>query len=283
MRTDSAQPVLYMSDIMEYKKLNNGIEIPKVGFGTWDVRGKQGISIIRQAIDLGCRLIDTAIMYGNEKEVGEAVRTSGIDRSELFVTDKINSTYASYEKTKKAVDHCLEETGLDYIDLILVHEPYPAYKEMYRALEEAYDAGKVRAIGVSNINRRLYDDLLKECRVLPVLNQVECHIYYPQLEYRKYLQEKGTVMQSWAPFTEGRKKIFAEPVLNEIGEAHDKSAAQIALKYLVQNGIPVIPKSSRAERIRQNLDLFDFELSQEELERISRLNGGRSLFGWYNE
>ena len=223
---------------MEYKKLNNGIEIPMIGFGTWDVRGKEGVSCIRQAIDLGYRLIDTAIMYGNEKEVGQAVRSSGADRGELFVTDKINSPYASYEKTRKAVDHCLAETGLDYIDLILIHEPYGAYKEMYRALEEAYEAGKVRAIGISNINRRLYDALLKECRIQPVLNQVECHVYYPQLTYQK---------------------------------------------YLVQNGIPVIPKSSKASRMKENLDLFDFELSLSELSSIQKLDGGNSLFGWYGE
>lgn len=268
---------------MEYKKLNNGIEIPMVGFGTWDVRGKEGVSCIRQAIDLGYRLIDTAIMYGNEKEVGQAVRSSGADRSELFVTDKINSPYASYEKTRKAVDHCLAETGLDYIDLILIHEPYGAYKEMYRALEEAYEAGKVRAIGISNINRRLYDALLKECRIQPVLNQVECHVYYPQLTYQKYLQDHGTVMQSWAPFTEGRRKIFDEPILKEIASAHGKTSAQIALKYLVQNGIPVIPKSSKASRMKENLDLFDFELSQSELSSIQKLDGGNSLFGWYGE
>ncbi len=268
---------------MKYTELNNGIKIPMVGFGTWDVRGKVGVAILEQALETGYRLIDTAIMYGNEKEVGQAIRNSGIDRGEIFVTDKINSPYASYEKTRKAVDHCLAETGLDYIDLILIHEPYETYKEMYKALEEAYDAGKVRAIGVSNINRRLYDDLRKDCRVVPAVNQVECHVYYPQLIYRKYLEEQGTLMQSWAPFTEGRKRIFDEPVLKEVAAAHDKSAAQVALKYLLSNGIPVIPKSSKASRMRENLELFDFELSQEEMAMIAQLDGRKSLFGWYGD
>jgi len=268
---------------MKYTELNNGIKIPMVGFGTWDVRGKVGVAILEQALETGYRLIDTAIMYGNEKEVGQAIRNSGIDRGEIFVTDKINSPYASYDKTRKAVDHCLAETGLDYIDLILIHEPYETYKEMYKALEEAYDAGKVRAIGVSNINRRLYDDLRKDCRIVPAVNQVECHIYYPQLDYQKYLQSRGTVMQSWAPFTEGRKRIFDEPVLKEIASAHGKTSAQIALKYLVQNGIPVIPKSSKVSRMKENLSIFDFELDQNELSQIRALDVGRSLFGWYGD
>ena len=187
------------------------------------------------------------------------------------------------EKTKKAVDHCLETTGLDYLDLILVHEPYQAYCDMYRALEEAYSEGKIRVIGVSNLNRRLYDRLRKSADTIPFVNQVECHVYYSQLPYAEYLRENGTIMQSWAPFTEGRRRIFDEPVLKEIAYSHQKTSAQIALKYLVQNQIPVIPKSSKPARIRENIDLFDFTLSEEEMNRIQTLNEVHSLFGWYEE
>ena len=268
---------------MEYIKLNNGVKMPVIGLGTWNLMGREGIFAMEQAIDIGYRMIDTAIMYCNEKEVGQAIRNSGIDRSEMFVTDKINRQYASYEKTKKAVDHCLEETGLDYIDLILVHEPYETYKDMYRALEEAYEAGKVRAIGVSNLNRRLYDSLRKDCNIIPAVNQVECHVYYPQLIYRKYMEDQGTLMQSWAPFTEGKKKIFDEPVLKEVASAHGKTASQIALKYLLNYGIPVLPKSSKAAHLKENIDLFDFELEEEELSMIEELDGRKSLFGWYED
>ena len=268
---------------MEYAEIRESFRIPLIGFGTWDLRGGQCVNCVREALDAGYRLIDTAIMYGNEKEVGRAVRESNYDRSEIFVTDKINSPYASYEKTKKAVDHCLETTGLDYLDLILVHEPYQAYCDMYRALEEAYSEGKIRAIGVSNLNRRLYDRLRKSADTIPFVNQVECHVYYSQLPYAEYLRENGTIMQSWAPFTEGRRRIFDEPVLKEIAYSHQKTSAQIALKYLVQNQIPVIPKSSKPARIRENIDLFDFTLSEEEMKRIQTLNEGHSLFGWYEE
>jgi diketogulonate reductase-like aldo/keto reductase len=164
---------------MEYRTLNNGIRIPQAGFGTWDLRGRECVSCIAKAIDTGYRLIDTAIMYGNEKEVGEGIRASGIAREELFVTTKVNSSYASYEKTKKAVEHSLSLMKLDYLDLVLIHEPYREYREMYRALEEMHREGKIRAIGVSNLSRRLYDRLLETCEIIPAVNQVECHVYYP--------------------------------------------------------------------------------------------------------
>ena len=152
---------------------------------------------------------------------------------------------------------------------------------MYRALEECVQEGKTRTAGVSNLSRRLYDDLLKTCTVIPAVNQVECHVYYPQLDLKKHLEEHGTLMQSWAPFTEGRRNIFAEPLLNDIGRAHGKTAAQIALRYLVQNGIIVIPKSSKEQRMKENMDLFDFTLSSTEMKQIRSLDGHRSLFGWY--
>lgn len=267
---------------MEYRTLNNGVRIPAAGFGTWDLRGTECVTCIRKAIDTGYRLIDTAVMYGNEKEVGEGIRCSGIAREEIFVTTKVNSSYASYEKTKQAVDRSLAVMKLDYLDMVLVHEPYTLFKDMYRALEEAYREGKVRSIGVSNLSRELYDSLLETCEIIPAVNQVECHVYYPQLKYREYLASKGTLMESWAPFTEGRRKIFSEPVLNDIASSHHKTAGQIALKYLVQNGIIVIPKTAKEERMKENISLFDFELTAEEMKRISTLDENRSLFGWYD-
>ena len=267
---------------MEYRILNNGVQMPAAGFGTWDLRGQECISCVAKAITLGYRLIDTAIMYGNEAECAQGVRQSGIDRSDVFITTKINSPYGTYQKTAKAVDDSLKRMKLDYIDLILIHEPYERYIEMYKALEDAYKAGKVRAIGVSNLNRRLYERLVQSCEIVPAVNQVECHVYYPQLSYSRYLKEKGTVMESWAPFTEGRRQIFDEPVLKNIGAAHGKTSGQIALKYLLQNGITVIPKTSKEERMKENIDLFDFELSEDELKQIALLDKGQSLFGWYD-
>lgn len=268
---------------MEYRKLNNGIMIPAAGYGTWDLRGRECVRCVSAAIGTGYRLIDTAMMYVNEPEVGEGIRASGCPREELFITTKVNGPHNSYEKTKKAVEQSLTDMKLDYLDLVLVHEPYRGYKEMYRALEDAYKEGKIRAAGVSNLNRRLYDELLESCEVVPAVNQVECHVYFPQLAYKDYLAEKGTLMESWGPFTEGRRNIFRERVLNEIAEAHNKTSGQIALRYLVQNGIVVIPKTSKEERMKENLDLFDFSLSEEEMKRISALDGRKSLFGWYEQ
>ena len=255
--------------------------MPAVGFGTWDLRGQECVKCVDQAIRTGYRLIDTAIMYGNEAEVGEGIRRSGIDRTELFVTTKINSPYASYEKTLAAVDQSLKRMNLDYIDLILVHEPYPQYIQMYRALEEVYRQKKVRAIGVSNLNRSLYEKLLENCETVPAVNQVECHVYYPQLNYKAFLAQRGTVMESWAPFTEGRRNIFDNPVLKQIAHDHGKTTGQTALKYLVQNGVIVIPKTSKETRMKENIDLFSFELNPQEMNMIAQLDEKRSLFGWY--
>ena len=267
---------------MEFKTLSNGVKMPMTGFGTWDLRGRECVSCVQKAIACGYRLIDTAIMYDNEEAVGRAVRTCSTDRGELFVTTKVNGPYNSYDKTAKAVDASLVRMGLDYIDFILVHEPYSNFREMYRALEDAYREGKVRAVGVSNLVRRNYDSLLKTCKIVPMVNQVESHVYYPQTGYQKYLASKGTVMESWAPFTEGRRRIFEEPVLKEIASAHGVTAGQTALRYLVQNGIVVIPRTSRDERMKENIDLYSFVLSKEEMDKIASLDEGRSLFGWYD-
>ena len=266
---------------MDYLKLNNGVQLPMVGFGTWDVRGEAGKNAILTALELGYRLIDTAQMYDNENIVGKAVHESGLPRQDIFLTTKLYRPSASYQKARAGIEKSLNELRTDYIDLLLIHEPYKNALEMYEALKEAYQAGKIRAIGISNFDERKYQTFIRSCGIIPAVNQVESHVYYPQLTLKKLLDTHGTQMQSWASFTEGRRNIFAEPLLNRIGAKHGKTAGQVALRYLTQNGIAVIPKSAHRDRMEQNLHSLDFTLEQEDLEQLSSLNEGRSLFGWY--
>ena len=266
---------------METFTLNNGVELPAVGFGTWDVRGEAGKRAILTALELGYRLIDTAQMYDNEDIVGRAVRESGLARREVFITTKLYRPSSSYQKAKAGIERSLQALQTDYIDLLLIHEPYECAPEMYEALQEACAAGTVRAIGISNFGAKEYDRFLQHCRIVPAVDQVESHVYYPQLELKERLARHGTQMQSWASFTEGRRDLFAEPLLRQTGAKYGKTAGQVALRYLTQNGIAVIPKSVHRERMEENLHSLDFTLEQEDLEQLDRLNEGRSLFGWY--
>lgn len=266
---------------MEYFTLNNGVKLPAVGFGTWDVRGEAGKNAILTALELGYRLIDTAQMYDNETIVGKAVRESGLARRDIFITTKLYRPSCSYQKAKAGIEKSLQALQTDYIDLLLIHEPYENALEMYDALKETYEAGTVRAIGISNFGQKEYDRFLQRCGVVPAVDQVESHVYYPQLELKEQLARHGTQMQSWASFTEGRRNIFANPLLNQIGMKYGKTAGQVALRYLTQNGIAVIPKSVHRDRMEQNLHSLDFTLSQEDMEQLASLNEGRSLFGWY--
>lgn len=261
--------------------LNNHVRMPVIGYGTWDVRGEAGKRSILTALDLGYRLIDTAQMYENEQIVGCAVKESGIPREELFLTTKIYRPRTTYQKAKSGIEQSLNELQTDYIDLLLIHEPYKSAPEMYEAFKEALRDGKVRAIGISNFDAEKYKEFVRSCEIIPAVNQVESHVYFPQLELKNLLNSYGTQMQSWASFTEGRKNIFAEPVLKEIGARHGKTSGQIALRYLIQNGIAVIPKSVHRERMAENLAVLDFALTPSEISAISRLNGNSSLFGWY--
>ena len=261
--------------------LNNNVRMPMIGFGTWDIRGEAGKQSILTALDLGYRLIDTAQMYENEYIVGCAVKESGIPREELFLTTKIYRPRTTYQKAISGIEQSLNELQTDYIDLLLIHEPYKSAPEMYEAFKEALRDGKVRAIGISNFDAEKYKEFVRSCEIIPAVNQVESHVYFPQLELKNLLNSYGTQMQSWASFTEGRKNIFAEPVLKEIGARHGKTSGQIALRYLIQNGIAVIPKSVHRERMAENLAVLDFALTPSELSAISRLNGNSSLFGWY--
>lgn len=266
---------------MEHITLNNGAPMPMVGLGTWQLRGPAGERAILDALELGYRLLDTARMYENEDIVGSAVKKSGLPRREVFITTKLFTPSAGYRKAKEDIARSLEALQTDYIDLLLIHEPYEAAPEMYLAIEEACAAGLVRAVGLSNFSGEEYLRFLKHCRVTPAVDQVESHVYHPQLALKKLLEEKGTRMQAWASFTEGRRNIFAEPVLAEAGRRHGKTAAQTALRYLVENGIPVLPKSAHRERLRENLDIFDFSLTDEDRRSIAALDEGRSLFGWF--
>lgn len=266
---------------MEHITLNNGAPMPMVGLGTWQLRGPAGERAILDALELGYRLLDTARMYENEDIVGSAVKKSGLPRREVFITTKLFTPSAGYRKAKEDIARSLEALQTDYIDLLLIHEPYEAAPEMYLAMEKACAAGLVRAVGLSNFSGEEYLRFLKHCRVTPAVDQVESHVYHPQLALKKLLEEKGTRMQAWASFTEGRRNIFAEPVLAEAGRRHGKTAAQTALRYLVENGIPVLPKSAHRERLRENLDIFDFSLTDEERRAIAALDEGRSLFGWF--
>lgn len=266
---------------MECFTLNNGVRMPVIGFGTWDIRGKPGIRAVTDALEIGYRLIDTAQMYDNEEIIGQAVRESGIPRRDIFITTKLYRPSTSYQKAEAGIERSLNKLQTDYIDLLLIHEPYENVLEMYQAFKEAYQDGKVRAIGISNFGKRQYERFLKDCEIIPAVDQVESHVYYSQLELKELLNSHGTQMQSWASFTEGRKNIFAEPLLLEIGAKYHKTSGQTALRYLIQNGIAVIPKSAHEERMKENLDILDFELSRDDMKQISRLDGGRSLFGWY--
>lgn len=266
---------------MEYVTLNNGVRMPLLGLGTWDLRGDECERVVGEAADEGYRLFDTAQMYGNEREVGKALRRCGVDRGDLFVTTKLYRPSASYDRARRGIEESLKALDLEYIDLLLIHEPYDQSPAMYRAMEEALERGQVRAIGVSNFKSLMYENLLQTCDVVPAVDQVEAHVYHAQRPLQRTLAAHGTMMQAWAPFTEGRRPIFQEPTLRDIAEGHGKTAAQVALRYLIQLGIGVIPKSSKRGRLRQNINVFDFSLTDAEMDAIAALDEGRSLFGWY--
>ena len=265
---------------METIKLNNGVEMPLVGLGTWDLRGKVCIDTVGRAIDLGYRLIDTAQMYGNEKEVGKGIRQNGIQRSQLFVTTKIYRISNSYEKAAKAIDESLRNLQMDYVDLLLLHEPYPQGPEMYRGLEAAYKAGKIRAIGISNYDEAWYQRFLKQCDTIPAVNQLETHVYFQKWAFQKTMLESGTVQQAWSPLAQGIDGIASQPVRKEIGLNYKKTAAQVALRFLVQRGISVVPKSKHEARLMENLALFDFNLTADEMAQIKQLDRNDTLFPW---
>ena len=265
---------------MNYIKLNNDLEMPLVGLGTWNLNGQECKDTVSSALKLGYRLIDTAQMYGNEKEVGMAIKESGIDRSQIFLTTKIYRISNSYEKAKQAIELSLNNLQVDYIDLLLLHEPYHQGPQMYQALQEAYQQGKVKAIGISNYDEKWYQEFLTTCKIIPMVNQLECHVYFQKHQFQQLMLSKGTIMQAWAPLGQGIDNITSHPILVEIGKKYQKTAAQIALKFLVQRGISVIPKSKHLERLKENIDIFDFVLSDEDINQIKSLDRNDTFFPW---
>lgn len=263
--------------IMEYVTLNNGIKMPLEGFGVFQVPDPaQCKQAVLDAINSGYRLIDTAAAYMNEEAVGAAIKESGVDRSELFITTKLWVQDADYESAKKAIESSLEKLGLDYLDLYLIHQPMGDYAGAYRAMEEAYKEGKLRAIGVCNFYPARLADLCETVDVIPAVNQVELHPFFQQEDALALMKEYGVRPEAWGPFAEGNHGIFTHPVLSSIGEKYGKSAAQVALRWNVQRGVVVIPKSVHKDRMEQNMNIWDFELSKEDMNEIAKLDIGHS-------
>ena len=258
--------------------LNNGVRMPMLGYGVYQVSNEECERCVLDAISVGYRAIDTAQSYGNEEAVGSAVQKCGVPRDELFLTTKVWISNAGYEAAKDSIDRSLQKLRTDYIDLLLIHQPFGDYYGTYRAMEEAYKAGKLRAIGVSNFYPDRLIDLCQFVEVTPAVNQVETHVFQQQKTAHEYMEKYGVQHDSWGPFAEGRKDFFSNPVLTEIGRKYGKSSAQTALRFLLQSNVVVIPKSTHKERMAQNIDVFDFTLSEADMEAIRRLDEGESLF-----
>ena len=258
--------------------LNNGVEMPMLGYGVYQVSNTECERCVLDAISVGYRAIDTAQSYGNEEAVGSAVQRCGVPRDELFLTTKVWISNAGYEAAKDSIDRSLQKLRTDYIDLLLIHQPFGDYYGTYRAMEEAYKAGKLRAIGVSNFYPDRLIDLCQFVEVTPAVNQVETHVFQQQKTAHEYMEKYGVQHESWGPFAEGRKDFFSNPVLTEIGRKYGKSSAQTALRFLLQSNVVVIPKSTHKERMAQNIDVFDFTLSEADMEAIRKLDEGESLF-----
>lgn len=263
---------------MIYKTLNNNVKMPQLGFGVYQTPSDETKRAVLDAIEVGYRSFDTAQAYGNEAGVGEAIKESGLPREEFFITTKIWISNAGYEKAKASIEESLQKLQTDYIDLLLIHQPFGDYYGTYRAMEEAYKAGKVRAIGVSNFSPNRFIDLQHFVEIKPAVNQIETHIFNQQKETKKYLEKYKCQIESWGPFAEGRNDFFNTPLLKEIGEKHGKSVAQVALRFLIQSDVVVIPKSVRKERMQENFNVFDFELTEEEMKGIEGLDQASSLF-----
>lgn len=263
---------------METVKLRNDVIMPIVGYGVYQVDPTECERCVSDALKTGYRMIDTAQAYNNEEGVGAAIAKSGIPREEIFIVSKIWISNYGYEKAKASIDESLRKLRTDYIDLMLLHQPFCDRYGAYRALEEAYKEGKLRAIGVSNFYPDHLIDIACNVEIPPMVNQVETHVFDQQTEAQKYMEEYGCRIMSWGPLAEGRNNFFTNPVLERIGKKYGKSVAQVALRWLIQRGVIIIPKSVHIERMEQNIDIFDFTLSNEDMAEIAALNTGKSLF-----
>lgn len=264
---------------MEYVTLNNGVKMPTLGFGVYQIKDHdQCVQAVKDAIATGYRLIDTAASYGNEEAVGQAIRECGVPREELFITTKLWISDTTYEGAKKGFETSMKKLGLDYLDLYLIHQPLNDYYGAWRAMTELYKEGKIRAIGVCSFYPDRLADLIAFNEVAPAVNQVEANVFFQQTEAEQYMKSKGVQMEGWAPFAEGKNDLFGNSVLKEIGSRYGKSVAQVVLRWLLQRGIVCIPKSVKKERMEENFQVFDFELSQEDMEKIAALDTGVSAF-----
>ncbi|MCJ1908318.1 aldo/keto reductase [Planococcus ruber] len=270
---------------MEYVTLNNGLKMPQLGFGVWQVPDDEATAAVANALKAGYRSIDTAMIYQNEKGVGKAIKDAGLPREELFITTKVWNSDQGYENTLRAFDESLERLGLDYVDLYLIHWPTPQFDEYvdtYKALEKLYNDGRVKAIGVCNFEIEHLERLLSECDVKPVLNQVECHPYLAQTELKAFCAKHDIFVEAWSPLDQGGE-VLQDETVQKIAEAHQKSPAQVVLRWHLQNQTIVIPKSVTPSRIEENFQVFDFELSSDEMEQIHALNKNRRKGSHPNE
>ncbi|HRH47377.1 MAG TPA: aldo/keto reductase [Panacibacter sp.] len=264
---------------MQTVKLNNGVEMPILGFGVFQVKDLDECErSVADAIDVGYRLIDTAQSYGNEEAVGKAIKKSNVAREDLFITTKLWIQSNGYEGAKKAFENSLKKLQLDYLDLYLIHQPYGDIYGEWRAMEELYKGGKVRAIGVSNFHPDRLIDLIVHNEIVPAINQIETHPFHQQIETQKFLQENNVQIESWGPFAEGKNNLFQNELLASIGKKYDKTIAQVVLRWLIQRGIVAIPKSVRKERMEENFNSLDFELSAEDMKSIKTIDTKVSLF-----
>ena len=262
---------------MEYRTLSNSVTMPMLGFGVYQIPDyDETKQAVLTALEAGYRLIDTAQAYGNESAVGDAIRESGLPREEIFVTTKLWLQDYSYDGAIRGTSVSLERLGLEYIDLMLLHQPMGDYVNAWRGLEQCYKDGQLRAIGMANCYPHVIADLCETFTIKPMVNQVEMHPFFQQSLNLETMNAYGVVPEAWAPFNEGKRHLFTDPLLTEIGQRHGKTAAQVALRWNIQRGVVVIPKSVHADRIRQNIDVFDFALSDEEMARIKTLDIGHS-------
>ena len=263
---------------MNYVTLENGVKMPQLGYGVYQVTKEECERCVLDALKVGYRLFDTAQSYFNEEEVGNAIVKSGVSREEIFLTSKVWIDHYGYEECRKSVLESLRKLKTDYIDLMLLHQPFSDYYGAYRALEDLYDEGKIKAIGISNFYPDRMVDLASFTRIKPMINQIEIHPYHQQVFSKEWHDKYGVQLEAWAPFGEGRKNMFELSELKEIGDKYGKTVAQVILRWHLQRGIVVIPKSTHLERMKENFNVFDFELAQEDMDAISKLDKNESSF-----
>ena len=264
---------------MQKIKLSNGLEMPMLGFGVFQIApGQDTENAVKSALEVGYRMIDTAQAYGNEESVGNAIKSSGIPREEIFLVTKVWISNCGEQRAYESILESLKKLQTDYIDLLLIHQPFGDYYGTYRAMERAYKEGKVKAIGVSNFYPDRFADLCHFVEIKPMINQVETHVFNQQKKAKELMKKQGCQIMSWGPFAEGKNNLFTNEILVSVGEKYGKTSAQVALRFLLQEGVVIIPKSVKKERMEQNFSIFDFELSQDDMNKIRTLDMGESLF-----